>query len=264
MSRGERPPTQQRYERELRLGSVLPFTKEPENLWLFRQLGLEPHERAVYSLIGLSNAVYMQEYANELTECRVPKGCVETGIRSWIQNDGQPEEPLKHVGVVIVAPNCKAFLMMRKNLLQQNPVCCGKLSLFASPIHIHERPRSAACRAIIREAFAPTYFQTDGLHVAEVVASEPLRRVQWPEMYELSSYAVFLKDWSSWHRLFEELVENGLAESSLATFTRDEFQTVLLPQELAIPGKHFLSSHHRVIQHILNAYDRTLRTRPHL
>lgn len=264
MTRGERPPTQQRYERTLRIEATPPFTKRQVNEWIFRHIGLPINRHDEYALIALSTALYLQHELNELDECRVPKGCIETAIRSWVQNDGQMEDISNRAGVIVIAPNCSAFMMTQKNLLQQNPASRGKLSLFETSMFANERPRSAACRAFAQETFTPNFFKHETLHIAEVILSEELRRVQWPGTYSISSFAVFLKEWNQWHRLLEELVENGLTESSLAIITRDAFEEVLLPQEIAIPGKHFLSSHHRIIQHILKAYDRALHPRPQL
>ncbi len=255
MARSDRPMTQQRYSRILRREQIPAYRKTAEDHWLFRTLNLPERAGVEYPLTAMSSAIYYQNAEGDLEECPVSKGCVEEGVRSWVRNNEQPKDPSKFVGTVIVAPMGQAFMMAQTTLLHTNPHCRGKFDLFGGVPYVDEKPRSAACRELASELIAPLFFKSDACTLMEVIASQVVSNIQSPGTHTLTAFAVFLKDWEHWNQLFIELSKNHLTESSLAIVTRDSFEQILLPQEKQSPGRHFISSHHRVIQAILKAFD---------
>lgn len=236
--------------RILELGQQKPHEKEPPNAWVFRVLGLDPEDHSGLELRSENALLYYGVPGTELVNCARLETEYETrlAIESWMKFGTNPDDHARAVSIVIYNTDETAFLLQRKDLKHPTLRCRGRYSLFGGSPHIGEDVLHAAYRELLEEI---QRYQDLNLRHLKHLEDLTLDSVQWPGTYVCSVFGLPVP-----HKLFHQLVTSvvfhGMVSESIgAIITTNEFEEVLLPQELEEPGRHFVASHHLAINRIL-------------
>ncbi len=239
-------------KRILELGTQKPHEKEPPNAWLFRVLELDPLKQSGLELRSADGCLYYGEkdrVNHDYVRLRGVEEEVRLAVESWMKFGLNPDDLNRAVSIVICNEDRTAFLLQRKDEKHPNEACRGRYSLFGGSPHVDERSRMAAYRELLEEIrFAELRRK---LILLDRVGELTLPSVQWSGQY-LCEISILALPNASFMRFVESIAfQDDIAESIGAVITRKEFEQILLPQEVANPGRHFLASHHEAIRVVL-------------
>ena len=227
----------------LTTGKHEPWAKEPENLWVFRVLGIEPEEGWNIELHG--NVVFLTALGKEKI---IPIPIYRAyALSAWMnQAEDNPEN-----GVSLVIEGPQGFLMHRKDDKHPNPKCRERLCLFSGSLKFNEKPLDG----ILREL----YEEIRDVKAADKIAalmkyhgSLLLSSMQWNGTYTCHWFHTKTAQTVRFETWKQSMLGNpGLGESNPAFVTRSELSE-LITEERCNPGKHFVSSHHEMLARALN------------
>ncbi|MCX6715050.1 MAG: NUDIX hydrolase [Candidatus Uhrbacteria bacterium] len=236
--------------RILELGEQKPHEKEPPNKWVFRVLDLDPDDHSGLELRSENGTLYYGVQGTELENCARLNAEVETrlALESWMEFGTNPDDHTRAVSIIIHNEDESGFLLQRKDLKHPTPSCRGRYSLFGGSPHVGENILHAAYRELLEEIVS---YQDLDLRNLKHLEDLTLDSVQWPGTYTCSVFSLPVP-----FKTFQQLVactafHELVSESVGVVITRDEFESILLPQEIEEPGRHFVASHHHAINRIL-------------
>lgn len=238
--------------RILELGEQKPHEKEPPNAWVFRVLSLDPKRYTGQELQTANGRMYYGTPGTDFTKyhpiLNVSRETVQA-IESWIQFGNEPDDHARAVSIVICNEDRTGFLLQRKDLKHPTEACQGRYSLFGGSPHIGEDVLRAAWRELLEEI--PYLELGKHLYLVNHVDDLTLDSVQWPGTYVCSVFVLSLPD-DVFNRLVRFSAFKGdVSESIASVMAVYEFCHILYPQEIALPGRHFVASHHLAINRIL-------------
>lgn len=238
--------------RILELGQKKIYEKEPPNTWVFRLLDLNPeedtdlelryeHARLFYGVKGtaLENCVRVDNLSHE----------VQMAIRSWMEFGQAPDDHMRSVSIVLCDEHRKAFLLQRKDTKHPTLACHGRYSLFGGSPHVGETDWCAAWRELFEEI--RTKELSFIMPMLKKIDTIMLPSVQWNGEYQCNVFVLPIPTSLFAHFVQSIVIDNNLSESIGAVITREEFEQILLPQETAEPGRHFIASHHLALKRAL-------------
>jgi hypothetical protein len=243
------------YPFRLEIEACKPHAKEPDSLWIYRLLGLDPFcaRKVQIKSIDEKAPSVVEVKVGRKTSTKLLTPHAAMAMDSHIRFHTKKDDPKSGVGIVIASPGCGMFFLQRKDLLHPSSSCHGRYALISGSAAVGENYHDALAREVfeeVRDAGIADYL----LSTSQELMSVEAMGTQWFGVYNLFVRITVLS-WAKWHEVVRSLAGSpGLSEASPAIVTRDEFMQVLLPQEQKKPGRHFVASHHWALQRALEEH----------
>ncbi|KKR03920.1 MAG: hypothetical protein UT32_C0038G0001 [Parcubacteria group bacterium GW2011_GWC2_39_14] len=227
----------------LTIGERKPHTEEPENLWVFRLLGIKPTEGWSLEIDANDITRLRHERHGGLSIEMLPDQLLV--LKSWM--DQKPDHPKKSVAIVIEGP--QGFLLHLKNKKLPNPKCWHKLSLIGGMQKLDENPRVAMMRRLHEEVRSRELVE-HVVHLMKPMGSMELTCPHTKTIHECTWFLSYLDNPTQFVRWIERFLGSpGLSSDDSAFLTHEEILPMVLDEDM-FPGSEFNHSHHKLIEHL--------------